>query len=131
MVPVSNASKKQRKSSSVNHCGSRKLPSAPNENDKRIANHYYLSPTSSLPDDKQKIENDKIVTQSGYLDLQTDENGQSYAKLRQEGEYITPNEIASLPPPPKSDNSTEEYHMYFVLEKETDDLDAETESVTE
>jgi hypothetical protein len=32
-----------------------------------------LSPTSSLPDDKQKIENDKIVTQSGYLDLQTDE----------------------------------------------------------
>jgi hypothetical protein len=75
---------------------------------------------------KQKIENDKIVTQSGYLDLQTDENGQSYAKLRQEGEYITPNEIASLPPPPKSNNSTEEYHMYFVLEKETDDTDVET-----
>jgi hypothetical protein len=48
-----------------------------------------------------------------------------------EGEYITPNEIASLPPPPKSNNSTEEYHMYFVLEKETDDTDVETESVTE
>lgn len=127
MVPVSKASKKQRKSAtSVNNCGSRKLPSAPNEDDKRIVNHYYLSPTSSLPDDKQKTENDKPVTQSGYLDLQTDENGQSYAKLRQEGEYITPNEIASLPPP-KSDNSTEEYHMYFVLEKETDDVETDTE----
>ncbi|CAG2233399.1 unnamed protein product [Mytilus edulis] len=50
--------------------------------------------------------------------LQTDENGQSYAKLKtEEGEYITPGEIASTPKQ-KEKNPKEEYHMYFVLEKE-------------
>jgi hypothetical protein len=45
MVPVSNASKKQRKSSSVNHCGSRKLPSAPN-----YCHISIFSALSELPD---------------------------------------------------------------------------------
>ena len=118
MVPSINSPNKKK-----NHCIdesriSRKLPSAPSEEGFKTGNHYYLSPTSSLPEDNRINDNDKGVSNFGYLDLQTDENGQSYAKLKtEEGEYITPGEIASTPKQ-KEKNPKEEYHMYFVLEKE-------------
>ncbi|XP_052081067.1 uncharacterized protein LOC127719050 [Mytilus californianus] len=117
MVPSINSPKKKKEHGVDESRISRKLPSAPSEEKFKTGNHYYLSPTSSLPEDNRINDNDKAVTNFGYLDLQTDENGQSYAKLKTEGEYITPEEIASTPKQ-REKNPKEEYHMYFVLEKE-------------
>ncbi|XP_063446806.1 uncharacterized protein LOC134726333 [Mytilus trossulus] len=118
MVPSINSPNKKKNHGIDESPISRKLPSAPSEEGFKTGNHYYLSPTSSLPEDNRINDNDKGVSNFGYLDLQTDENGQSYAKLKtEEGEYISPEEIASTPKQ-KEKNPKEEYHMYFVLEKE-------------
>ncbi|CAG2238088.1 unnamed protein product [Mytilus edulis] len=98
MVPSINSPNKKKNHGIDESRISRKLPSAPSEEGFKTGNHYYLSPTSSLPEDNRINDNDKGVSNFGYLDLQTDENGQSYAKLKtEEGEYITPEEIASTP----------------------------------
>ena len=96
---------------------SRKLPNAPTGDKERAENHYYLSPTSSFPEENKM--DDKGNTNFGYLELQTDENGQSYAKLKTDEDYIRPDQIASSPPA-KTKHSKDEYHMYFVLEKDNE-----------
>lgn len=91
------------------------VPSAPKP---RSENHYYLSPTSSLPGGSDKKPTELGLTNFGYLELQTDENGQSYAKLKTDGEYLSIDEIATVQQ--KDKPSKEEYHTYFVLEKDED-----------